>query len=154
MGPPGPPGPAGTPGLQGPPGIKGDRGHDGAKGDPVSNHYLSIVRVCRIWKQLYAFAFAHWKTNVDFSFRDCRHRITESICLHRSVLFEKPSWKTFYTSSFIFLFISVVLSLNLGNVTTTAESGYDRNNKWRYFFTFISLVRSAHSNEKKKFTTR
>lgn len=44
MGPPGPPGPAGTPGLQGPPGIKGDRGHDGAKGDPVSNHYLSVVR--------------------------------------------------------------------------------------------------------------
>lgn len=42
MGPPGPPGPAGTPGLQGPPGIKGDRGHDGAKGDSVSNYYLSI----------------------------------------------------------------------------------------------------------------
>lgn len=45
MGPPGPPGPAGTPGLQGPPGIKGDRGHDGAKGDSVSNYYLSVDRV-------------------------------------------------------------------------------------------------------------
>jgi len=60
MGPPGPPGPAGTPGLQGPPGIKGDRGHDGAKGDPVSNYYLSVVsaRVEYESAQLHASAFA------------------------------------------------------------------------------------------------
>lgn len=151
MGPPGPPGPAGTPGLQGPPGIKGDRGHDGAKGDPVSNHYLSVVRVYRIWKQLYAFAFARWKTNVDFSLRDCRHRITESICLHRSVLFAKTIVKNLlYIKLYIFIYLHHTIT-EFGKHNNYSESGYDRNNKWRYFFTFISLVRAAAN---KKFTTR
>ena len=47
-----------------------------------------------------------------------------------------------YIKLYIFIYLRRTIT-EFGKRNNYSESGYDRNNKWRYFFTFISLVRAA-----------